>query len=224
MPINKSLKGDWQEAFAKDSDLVQWAREDYFKINYPHFDCETSFDLSGLFWEMILSVSLLDSKIYKIQEAWTRQEDLQYANDVLKTSPKGLQFFHPISPTESPKVMGLEGIHHLDAICHFAGVTFCPCCGKEGQNKGTIINHLQMKHYKLGLLCEKCLWCPTITLEAIQHHSWGCKQPKEEDRGPSDISTSDQTTLPIPFSQKTIHPGDSNVSTSRWSHCRTLML
>ena len=75
---------------------------------------------------MITSINLLDSQIYEIQEAWTGQEDLQYANNKLKTSPKGLQFFHPISPLESPRVMGLEGIHYPDALCYFAGVTLCP--------------------------------------------------------------------------------------------------
>ena len=59
-------------------------------------------------------------------------ENLQYANDALKTLPKGLQFFHPVSPKESPKVMGLTGVHNPDALCHFAGVTFCPWCRKEG--------------------------------------------------------------------------------------------
>ena len=96
MPLNKSLKGSQQEAFNKDSDLVQQAREDYFRTNYPCFNCKTSYDLSGLFWDMIAFADLISSDIHKLQEAWTGQEDLQYVNDVLKTSPKGLQFFHPI--------------------------------------------------------------------------------------------------------------------------------
>ena len=37
MPLKKSLKGGQWEAFAKHSDLVQQAREDYFKTNHPHF-------------------------------------------------------------------------------------------------------------------------------------------------------------------------------------------
>ena len=77
--------------------------------------------------------------------------------------------------------MGLEGIHDPDALCHFVGVTFCPWCGKEGQNEGTIVNHLWVTHYKLGLVCEKCLYFPTITLAAIRCHGRGCKQPKEHD-------------------------------------------
>ena len=106
MPLNKSLKGGQQEAFAKDSDLVQQARQDYFRTNHPCFNHETSCDLSGLFQEMITFADLLGSEIYKIQEAWTGQKNLQYANDALKTSQKGLQFFHPVSPSELPMVMG----------------------------------------------------------------------------------------------------------------------
>ena len=113
---------------------------------------------------MISHVSLLDSQIYEIQEAWTGCSDLQYVNDVLRTLPKGLQFFCPMSPSELPKVMGLTGVHNPNALCHFASMTFCPCCRKEGQNKGTIVNHLQTTHYKLGLVCKKYIHCPSITL------------------------------------------------------------
>ena len=71
IPFQKSLKGGWQEAFAKDSDLVWWAREDYFKENHPHFNCETSHDLSSLFQDMIAPADLLDSEVFKIPEIWT---------------------------------------------------------------------------------------------------------------------------------------------------------
>ena len=142
MPLRKSLKGSQHEAFAKDSNLVQQTREDYFKTNCPHFNWETSCDLSDVFWDMISRVSLLDSQIYEIQEAWTGQSDLQYTNDALRILPRGLQFFYPMSPLELPKVIGLMGIHNHNALCHFAGVNFCPWCRKELQNEGTIVNHL----------------------------------------------------------------------------------
>ena len=78
--------------------------------------------------------SLLGSQIYKMQEVWEGQSKLQYANDALRALPKGLQFFHPISPSELPKVMGLAGVHNPDALHHFNSLSFCPWCGKEGQN------------------------------------------------------------------------------------------
>ena len=165
-----SLKGDQQEAFAKDSLLVQKAMEDYFKAHHPHFNHETLQDLSNLFQDMIMSTDLLNSEIFKIQEKWTRQEDLQATNDPSKALPKGLQFFQTISLMELPKVMGLEGIHHPDALHHFASVTFCPWCGKVGQNEGTIVNHLWTTHYRLRLVCEKCLCSYTTASEAMQCH------------------------------------------------------
>ena len=89
----------------------------------------------------------IDSQIYKIQEFWEGWRELQYANDVLRALPKGIQFFCAVSPSESPKVMGLAGIHNPEALHHFNSMTFCPWCGKEGQNEGTIVNHLWMTHY-----------------------------------------------------------------------------
>ena len=170
LPLKKLLKGVQQEVFARDSNLVQQAREAYFRTNQPEVDCKFLHDLTGLFWEMIASVGLLDSEIYEIQEVWTRQEDLQYANDALKLLPKGLWFFNPMSPSESPKVMGLKGFHHPDALHHFAGLTFCPWCGKEGQNEGTMVSDLWTMQKELGLVCGRCFCFPSITSEAIQHH------------------------------------------------------
>ena len=89
-PLRKSLKGSQWEAFTKDSNVVQQAREDYFKTNHPHFDQETLHDLSDVFQDMIPHVGLLDSQIYEIQEAWTGQGDLRYTNDALRTLPNGL--------------------------------------------------------------------------------------------------------------------------------------
>ena len=60
--LRNSQKGGWQEAFAKDSDLVQQARETYFRMNWPEFDHKSLHALAGLFWEMIASIGLLDSQ------------------------------------------------------------------------------------------------------------------------------------------------------------------
>ena len=42
MPLHTVLAGSWGEAFARDSDLVWKAREEHYKMNCSHFDCETS--------------------------------------------------------------------------------------------------------------------------------------------------------------------------------------
>ena len=65
---------------------------------------------------MIETASLLSPIIYKIQEAWTGWDELQHAKYVLRTLPKGLKFFLAVSPSESPNVMGLAGIHHPNTL------------------------------------------------------------------------------------------------------------
>ena len=56
--------------------------------------------------------------------------------------------------------MWLMGIHNPDALWHYTGYTYCPCVGKEGQNEGTLINHLRTTHYRLGLVCGVVFWLP----------------------------------------------------------------
>ena len=114
MPFTKSLKGSQQEAFTKDSELVQKAKEDYFKTNFPHFNHEILHDLSGVFQDRIAYANLLGSQIYEIHEVRMGLEDLQYANNALKTLPKGLWFFQPVPHMESPKVMGLTGVQNAE--------------------------------------------------------------------------------------------------------------
>ena len=90
--------------------------------------------------------------------------------------------------------MGLTGIHDLDALHCFNGVTHCPWCRKEGQNEGTVINHLQTVHYRLGLVCEKCFVSLSTLLETIHHHSQKDCQPLGEG-GPDELSSLAQ--LPV---------------------------
>ena len=138
---------------------------------------------------MTKTASLLGSAIYEIQEVWTGLDELQHAKHVLRALSKGLEFFQAVSPSESPKVMGLVGIHHPDALQCFNGISHCPWCGKEGQNEGTIVNHPRTVHYKLGFICEKCFHCLSITSETIQHLRWKNCQPSAEG-GPDELSSS----------------------------------
>ena len=65
---------------------------------------------------MIETASLLGSTICEIQEVWTGQDELHHVNYALRTLPKGLKFFQVVSPSKSPKLMGLAGIHHPNAL------------------------------------------------------------------------------------------------------------
>ena len=117
-------------------------------------------------------------------------DELRQANYALRSLPKGLKFFCAVLPSESPKVMGLVGIHKLDALHHFSSTTHCPWCGKEGQNEGTVVNHLQTVHYRLGLVCNKCHDCPSIMSDNLFCQGWqDCQQPGE--KNPDELVSSE---------------------------------
>ena len=169
-PLHKVLTWSHLEAFSQDSSLVRKIREEYFRRHSPHINTENTCNLWGVFWHMAETTELLGSTIYKIKEVWTGLDELQQANYMLRTLPKGLKFLRVVSPSESPKVMGLMGIHDPNTLHHFNRVTHCPWW-KEGQNEGTVINHFQTVHYRLGLMCKKCFGCLSTSLEAIHCHS-----------------------------------------------------
>ena len=138
-------------------------------------------NLSEIFKQMATSAKLLGTSIHEIQVSWTGPDELKQANYALQSLPKGLKFLHVVPPLESPKVMGLMGIHDPDALCHFSGITHCPWCGKEGQNEGTMVNHLQMVHYRLGLVCNQCHDCLSTTANTLCCYGWQeCCQPGEK--------------------------------------------
>ena len=175
IPLKKFLKeGQW-EAFAKDSDLVLRAREACFRTKCSDFNHEVLHDLSCTFWEMADSASLLKSGIYEVQDAWTRQKDLRSTNHAAKASQKNIQFFCVVIPTKLPSIMGLEGIHSLEALHRLGGCSYCPWCAKEGQNEGTMVNNLHTVDYHLGLVCTLCLACFTTSVDTMRKHRTCCK-------------------------------------------------
>ena len=171
MPLHKALTWSCLEAFSQDSSLVREMREEYFRRHCPNFNTENTHDLSDVFWCMTRTAELVGSTIYEIKEVWTGPDELQQANYVLRTLLKGLTFLRVVPQLESPKVMGLMGIHDPDALCHFNRVTHCPWSRKEVQNEGTVVNHFQTVHDRLGLMCKKWFGCLSISSETIHHHS-----------------------------------------------------
>ena len=162
-PWNKVLKQSCSEAFSWDTELVKEVRKEYFKRHSYNFTAEGTHNLSEVFRQMAESADLLGTTIHEIQAVWMGLDELQQANYALRSLPKGLKFLCLVPLSGSPKVMGLVGIHNPDALCHFNGLTHCTWCGKEGQNKGTVINNLQTVHYRLGLVCNKCNDCPSTS-------------------------------------------------------------
>ena len=133
---------------------------------------EGTHDQSEIFRQMATNAELFDTSFYEIQVVWSGPDDLRQAIYALRSLPKGLRFLHVVPPSESPKDMGLVGIHNLDALHHFNGMNHCPWCGKEGQNEGTVVTHLQTVHYRLGLMCNKCNDCPSTSSDSLHCHGW----------------------------------------------------
>ena len=146
------------------------ARLCFFSNHSYNFVDDGTRDLSDVFKELAESAGLLGEAIYEIQLSWTRPEELKQANYALQSLPKGLIFLRVVPALESPKVMGLLGIHDPDALWHYAGYTYCPWCGKEGQNEGMVVNHLRTTHYRLGLVCNKHFGCPSVTSDSLCWH------------------------------------------------------
>ena len=169
-PLHKVLMQSHQEVFSQDTSLVWEAKEEYFKRHSSNFTMENTCDLSDIFWCMAQTTELLGLAIYEIKEVWVGLDKLQQANYVLRTLLKGLKLLRVVPPSESPKVMGLMGIHDLDLLHYFNGMTHCPWCGKEGQNEGTVINHLQTVHYRLGLVGKKCFSFLSTSSDTLHHH------------------------------------------------------
>ena len=180
-PWNKVLKPGCAEAFSQDSDLVKEVWKEFFSKHSYNFVTEGTCNLSEVFRQIATSTELLGTSIYEIQASWTGLDELRQANYALRSLPKGLKILHVVPPSESPKFIGLVGIHDLEALHRFSSITHCPWCGKEGQNEGTVVNHLWMVHYRLGLVCNKCHNCPSTTSNTLRcHGQQNCQQPGEK--------------------------------------------
>ena len=94
---------------------------------------------------------------------------------MVKGSLKGICFFWVVPPTKLLKIMGLKWIHSPKALCQQAGLSFSLWCEKEGQNKGTVVNHLQTTHYHLGLICSHCVDYFTTSTDSMHWHTQLCK-------------------------------------------------
>ena len=134
----RMLKPSSAKAFCQDSDMVKEARMEFFLKHSCNFTIDGTCNLSKTFRQLAASVNLLGTSILEIQSSRTGPDEPKQANYALLSLSKGLKFLWLVPPSESPKVMGLMGIHEPDALCRFGGITYCPWCGKEGQMKGLL--------------------------------------------------------------------------------------
>ena len=122
LPWNRALKPSHAEAFSWDSDLVKETKKAFFSKHSYNFVNDGTHNLCEIFWQMATNAKLLGTSIHKVQASRMGPEELKQANYALRALPKGLKFLHAVPPFESPKVMGLMGIHDPDALCCFSGV------------------------------------------------------------------------------------------------------
>ena len=166
------------------------ARKEYFSKHSYNFTAEGTHNLSEVFKQMAKSAMLLGTSIHEIQVVWMGPDELRQASYALRSLLKGLRFLHAVPSSETPKVMGLVGIHDPDALHCFNALTHCPWCGKEDQNEGTVVNNLQTVHYRLGLVCNKCNNCPSTSLDTLHCHGWqNSQQPGE--KNPDELVSSE---------------------------------
>ena len=158
--------------------MARWA---YFKAHWPNFELEGLYYISPTFWQMATSTNLLGTKTHKVQENLGGRKDLWAANQAAKSSSNDIHFFIVVAPTELLKIMGFKGIHSPKALWWQSGLTFCPWCRKEGQNEGTVVNHLQTTHYHLGLICACCLDYFTTSADTMHQHAQLCKSMAASD-------------------------------------------
>ena len=142
------LKPSHADAFNWDSSPMKEARSHYFATHPSDWVNSNTEDLSDIFRELAQGTGLLGESIHEIKWLWDGLEELKHVNYVLWCLPKGLKFLRVVSTKDSPKVMGLKGIHDPSALQHFASYTHCPWCSKDGQNEGIIVNHLRTVHYR----------------------------------------------------------------------------
>ena len=169
---SSSLKPSHVDAFSHNSSPMKEAKERYFATHPWDWVHGNMDDLSDIFRELAQGSGLLGESIHEIQLSWNGLEELKHTSYVPQSLPKGLKFLKAVSAKESPKIMGLKGIHDSDALLHFASYTYCLWYGKDRQNEGTVVNHLRTVHYKLGLVCDQCFSCPMVMLDTLCQH--GC--------------------------------------------------
>ena len=135
-PWDRALKPSHIEAFGWDSDLVKEARKEFFLKHSYNFIMEGTCNLSKIFRQMAISTKLLGTSIIEIQASWMGPDELNQANYALRSLPRGLKFLCAGPPSESPKVMGLVGIHNLDALHQFSSIPTAPGVGRRAKTMG----------------------------------------------------------------------------------------
>ena len=101
----------------KDSGVVLAVCQNNCKAHKGMFIWEGSYDLTSVFQQMAWDTNLLNTEKHEAQEVWNSWQGLKAANHTAKASQRDIQFFHLVVLNESPNIMGLKGVHSLEALC-----------------------------------------------------------------------------------------------------------
>ena len=114
------------DAFCKDSELVQWIRQTYFRTYVLTLHKEDNYELTEVFRELAEMAGLLSTEVYPVHNQWVGRKELHSAYYAVRGSAKDHHFFRMVVPLKSPKIMGLWGIHFPEALKWQVGLFFCP--------------------------------------------------------------------------------------------------
>ena len=128
------MESDGADAFSRNSNSIKEARARYFITHSWNWDHGNTEDLSNIFKELAQEAGLLGESIFEIQWSWKGLEHLQWANYIFQSQSKGLKFLRAVSAKESPKEMGLEGIHDPEAL-HGISLDIHTAHGVENQGR-----------------------------------------------------------------------------------------
>ena len=173
-PLAKILKESHQEAFSKDSKIIKAAGEPI--IHHQRYVCpggvlpsDISFLGDGhLHWPSWLWCPWSPGKV-----------DWPEGSSGCPLGDKKLPERHPFLPVSAPNWIiqnhGSKRASFPEALKWWAGLSFCPWCGKEGQYEGTVVNHLCTVHYCLGLMCALCWDFFATSADTIRWHTSPCE-------------------------------------------------
>ena len=128
-----SMKSSHSDTFSQDSDLIKEVRTRYFSTHPWDWTQRNTNNLSDIFRGLAQRAGLLGECIFKMQDSWKGPDHLKCTNYVLLDLPKGLKFLRVVSAKESPKIMGLGGIHNWRPSG--TSPVICIVCGAGKTNK-----------------------------------------------------------------------------------------
>ena len=179
-PLQKVLIWNCSEAFSQDTSQVRETREEYFKRHSPNSLWRTpvTYQPSSGAWPRPLSY--LAQPFMKLRRC--RRGQMSCGKLTMHWGPcwrawNSLEQYPHLSPQRLWAWQAYMTWMHCTTSM---GWPTALGGGKEGQNKGTIVSHLQTVHYRLGLMCKKCYSYPSTSSDTLCCHCQQNCQPSGE--------------------------------------------